>query len=73
MIEKYAIENGPIATMRTFQQRFPNMNESTARTLRKRYESDLADAKRQGKTLSTSLSLKPQGRAFALGGIDEMV
>ena len=50
-----------------------DMNESTARTFRKRYESDLPDAKRQGKTLSTSLPLKPQGRTFALGGIDEMV
>ena len=35
--------------MRKFQQRFPNMNESTARTFRKRHESDLTDAKRQGK------------------------
>ena len=59
--------------MRKFQQRFPNMNESTARTFRKRYESDLADAKRQGKTPSTSLPLKPQGRPFLLGEIDKMV
>ena len=72
-IRKYASENGPIATVRKFQQRFPNMNESTARTFRKRYESDLADAKRQGKTPSTSLPLKPQGRPFLLGEIDEMV
>ena len=72
-IEKYPSENGPIATVRKFQQRFPNMNESTARTFRKRYESDLADAKRQGKTPSTSLPLKPQGRPFLLGEIDEMV
>ena len=70
---KYASENGPIATVKKFQQRFPNMNESTARTFRKRYESDLADAKRQGKTPSTSLPLKPQGRPFLLGEIDEMV
>ena len=33
-IGKYASENGPIATVRKFQQRFPNMNESTARTCR---------------------------------------
>ena len=32
-------------------------------------ESDLADAKRKGKTPSTSLSLKPQGRPFLLGEI----
>ena len=59
--------------MRKFQQRFPNMNESTARTFRKRHESDLTDAKRQGKTPSTLLPLKPQGRPFLLGEIDEMV
>ena len=70
---KYASENGPIATVKKFQQRFPNMNESTARTFRKRYKSDLADAKRQGKTPSTSLPLKPQGRPFLFGEIDEMV
>ena len=49
------------------------MNGSTARTFRKRYESDLADAKRQGKTPSTSVTLKPQGRPFLLGEIDEIV
>ena len=72
-IGKYASENDPIATVRKFQQRFPNMNESTARTFRKRYESDLADTKRQVKTPSFSLPLKPQGRPFLLGEIDEMV
>ena len=69
-IGKYASEKCPVATVRKFQQRFPNMNESTARTFRKRYESDLTDVKRQGKTLSTSLPLKPQGRPFLLREID---
>ena len=45
-IGKYAGENGPIATVGKFQQRFPNMNESTPCTFRKRYESDLADSKK---------------------------
>ena len=49
------------------------MNESTARIFRKRYKSDLDDAKRQGKTRSISLLLKPQGRPFLLGEIDEIV
>ena len=66
-IGKYASENGPIATVRKFQQRFPNMNESTARTSRKRYESDLTDTKRQGKMPSTSFPLKPQASHFFLG------
>ena len=72
-IEKHPSENGPIATVRKFQQIFPNMNESTARTFRKRYESDLADAKEQGKTLHTSLPLKLQGRPFLFGETDKMV
>ena len=72
-IGKYASENGPIPIVRKFQQRFPNMNESNAHTFRKRYESDLADAKIQGKTPSTSLLLKPKGRPFLLGETDEMV
>ena len=49
------------------------MNESTVRTFRKRYESDLADAKRQGKTPFTSPHLKPQGGPFLLGEIDKIV
>ena len=72
-IRKYASEDGPIATVSKFQQRFANKNERTARTFRKRYELDLADAKRQGKTLPISLPLKPESRPFLLGKIDEMV
>ena len=72
-IRKYASEKGPVATVRKIQQRFSNMNESTARTFKKRYESDPTDAKRQGEISSTSLSLKPQGRPFLLREIDEMV
>ena len=65
-IGKYASENGAIATVRKFQQRLPNMNESTDRTFRKRYESDLTDVKRQGKMSSTSFPLKPQASHFFL-------
>ena len=35
-IGKYASENGPIVTARKFQPGFPNMNESNARTFRKK-------------------------------------
>ena len=68
-IGKYASENGRITTVSNFQQRFPNMNESTARTFGKRK----CDAKRQGNIPSTSLPLKPQGRPFLLWEMDEMV
>ena len=45
-IGKYASENGPIAAVRKFEKQFPNMNESTTRTFKKKYESELDDAKR---------------------------
>ena len=57
--------------MKKFQQRFLNINESTARTFRRRYESDLTDAKRQGKTPSTSS--ETTGQAISSGEIDEML
>ena len=52
-IGKYASENGPIAAVRKFEKQFPNMNESTARTLKKKYESELDDAKRKGRAKPT--------------------
>ena len=38
------------------------MNESTARNFKKKYESELDDAKRQGRAKPTSIPLKLQGR-----------
>ena len=43
-IGKYASENGPIAAVRKFEKQFPNMNESTARAFKKKYESEPDDA-----------------------------
>ena len=70
---KYAGENGPIAAVRKFEKQFPNMNESTARTFKKKYESELDDAKQQGRAKSTSIPLKPQGRPLLLGELDGLV
>ena len=49
------------------------MNESTARTFKKKYESELDDAKRQGRVKPTSIPLKPQGRPLLLGELDGLV
>ena len=35
---KIGSENGPIAAVRKFEKQFPNMNESTARTFKKKYD-----------------------------------
>ena len=47
-IGKYVCINGPAATVRKFRQRFPALNESTARTFRRRVEADLKAAKLKG-------------------------
>ena len=72
-IGKYASENGPIAAVRKFEKQFPNMNESAARTFKKKYESELDDAKRQWRAKPTSIPLKPQGRQLLLGELDGLV
>ena len=72
-IGKYASKNGPIAAVRKFEKQFPNMNESSARTFKKKYESELDDAKRQGRAKPTSIPLKPQGRPLLLGELDGLV
>ena len=72
-IGKYASKNGPIAAVRKFEKQFPNMNESTARTFKKKYESELDDAKRQGRAKPISIPLKPQDRPLLLGELDGLV
>ena len=72
-IGKYASENGPIAAVRKFEKQFPNMNESTARTFKKKCESELDGTKRQGRAKPTSISLKPQDRPLLLGELDGLV
>lgn len=73
-IGKYASVYGPAACTRKFRKQFPNLNESTARTFRKTYESELANSKREGRSSSTSLVLKPRGRPLLLGDmLDNMV
>ena len=72
-IGKYTSENGPIATVRKFEKQFPNMNESTARTFKKKYESELDDDEQQRRAKPTSIPLKPQGRPLLFGELDGLV
>ena len=37
-IGRYGSENGPIAAVRKFKTKYPNLNESTVREMKKRYE-----------------------------------
>ena len=40
-IGRYCLENEPIATVRKFKEKFPNIAESTARGMKKKYEDTL--------------------------------
>lgn len=72
-IGKYASENGPIAAVRKFNSKFANLNESTARTFRDKYEEQIAVAKKKGTVTEKSIISEKRGRPLLLGGIDEMV
>lgn len=72
-IGKYASENGPIAAVRKFKQKFQNLNESTARTFRSKYEKQIAEEKKKGTVPEKVINLEKRGRPLLLGGIDAMV
>lgn len=75
IIGKYASVNGPAATVKKFKTRFPKLNESTARTFRKRVEDDLKKATSNKTAPSKSLSryTTKTGRPLILGSLDSMV
>ena len=73
IIGKYASENGPIAAVRKFNSKFANLNESTARTFRDKYEEQITVAKKKGTVTEKSIISEKRGRPLLLGGIDEMV
>ena len=74
-IGKYASVNGPAATVRKFRQRFPNLNENTARTFCSRVEADLKAAK--SKDISPKKAIPrykiKTGRPLLLVDLDSMV
>ena len=74
-IGKYACKNGPAATVRKFRQRFPALNESTARIFHSRVEADLKAAKSKGispKKVIPRYRIKT-GQPFQLADLESMV
>ena len=74
-VGKYALENGPAAAVRKFKTRFPILNESTARSFRKKVEDEIKKAgkeKRQPRKEIAKYSL-PTGRPLLLGYLDHKV
>ena len=73
MIGKYASENGPIAAVRKFRVRFTNLNESTARAMRKKYQEELKTALQEKRAPATTIVSQQRGRPLMLADIDGMV
>ena len=73
IIEKYAIENGPAAPIRKFKKDLANINESTVRGFCKRYEKEIAQAKKDQRSTATISPTQKRGRPLMLGKLDALV
>ena len=73
-IGKYAAENGNANTLRKFKTEFPNLNESTVRTFKKRYYEELRKCKEKlEESKNITKYARKTGRPYLLGKLDEMV
>ena len=73
-IGKCSSENGPAAAVRKFKSRFPKLNESTVRSLRQKYKSELTRSKQKDTILEPRIPKEPTVRPLPLGNkIDAMV
>ena len=73
IIGKYASENGPAAAVRKFKKDFGNINESTVRRFHKRYQKEIAQAKKDQRCTATILPTQKRGRPLMLGKLDSLV
>ena len=65
-IGQYASENGPAATVRKFSKKFPTLNESTVRGLRKKYNKQV----KMGTTdVPQVIVAKRRGQPLMLGDV----
>lgn len=72
-IGKYASEYSTASTLRRYKDEFPELSESTVRTMRKKYEEEIRNALRQKRQPSNTLKTARRGRPLLLGPIDLMV
>ena len=74
LVGKAVSINGPSSTTRTWKKTYPNLNESTVRGFRKRYEAQIKDAHRKKKSPKKVIVNKLRGRPCLLGDkIDPLV
>ena len=72
-IGKYASEYSTASTLRRYKDEFPELSESTVRTMRKKYEEELRKALQQKREPSSTLKAGRRGKPLLLGQIDLMV
>ena len=72
-IGRYASEYSTASTLRRYKDEFPELSESTVRTMRKKYEEEIRNALRQKRQPSNTLKTARRGRPLLLGPIDLMV
>ena len=72
-VRKDARENGPAAAVRKFKKAFANINESSIRGFRKRYEKEIAQAKKDQRHTAIILPTQKRGRPLILGKLDSLV
>ena len=62
LIGKYASENGPVPAVRKFKGTFPNLNESTVRSMRRKYQEELKVAFVEKRAPATTIVSQQRGR-----------
>ena len=72
-IGKYASEFGNSSAVRHFKKAFPSITESSVRTFKKKYEDQLATAKKAGVAPVKSIVKKKLGRPLLLGQFDSII
>lgn len=72
-IGKHTAEFGAKSAIRKFKGEFPNLNESTARSMREKYQKEIKLANLQGRDLERKLQSERRGRPLLLGPIDTLV
>ena len=67
MIGKYASENGATYTVRKYKKQFQKWNESTARSMKQKYEDELKRAVREKREIQKAIRQDKRGRPLMLG------
>ena len=72
-IGKHAWEFGTASTLQSFKAEFPQLMESTVRSIRSKYEEELKVALKQKRKAKSTLPVGQHGRPLMTGRIDLMV